>query len=152
MTTNSISLFAKDYAKTCIMRGRKNTRRAVMILAHAIRTKASMIFGGTPGEYSISVAMIEAWHAIKAENLRKSISARTNVQGFVVFEHRSNTTGDRHSWARLNGDFTVRDHHVLTISIADEPMSAEYAVEMAAFCTTYNVTMPKAGQRVTVTL
>lgn len=152
-TTNTIALFAKNFAATCIRRSRKSTRRAVMLLAHAICKKAAMEFGGKTSDFSFGIALSEAWHAIKTENIRHSLAEMVNSQGYVMFDNRQNNiTGDRYSWARLNGGFDVRDHHILTIAVATEPMSDAYAAELAAFCATYNVAMPAAGQRVTVAL
>lgn len=151
--TNPIALFAMTYAATCIRRSRQSTRRAVMLLAHAIRQQAALRFGGHASDYAFGIALSEAWHAVRAEQIRRNLSEMVNSQGYVMFDNRQNNiTGDRYSWARLNGDFTVRDHHVLTIAVAAEPMSDAYAAELAAFCATYNVSMPAAGQRVTVAL
>ena len=144
MMTNPIALFAMTHAATCIRRSRKNTRRAVMLLAHAIRRAAAVRWNCTPGDILWSECLRQAWEETRCGHNAPLL--RTNDEGFILFNSRNfSYRGDRGTWARLDG-------HNLTINWAAHGiLSDAFGVEFDNFLSRLNISL-RPGQRVTVSL
>lgn len=150
MFTKSIKMFhenhsVESYAKKWghLLKS-MSIRKAVMVLAHRIRKFAAEKHSCKASEISFAECLRMAWVEMKAAEKLSQIA--TNAKGFVTFQNRDLTnSGDHDTWLRLEGRY-------LTINVGNSVLTEGYADDLAAFCATHHVSMPAAGQRVTVAL